>query len=404
MQQPFSFYVVFNPLLNGENQSYKTQAHEFFHKLRDNLNAGDPAKSHFYWGKLKMSKHESPLEYERFKKALEFNQQRGYHTHLFISDFHHFWVAKVESVHQEVYDKENTLPFYDGKDVEIWFKVTDMDLVSSEYVETGYYLEQLFARNEFINQEIDSINPYLSGLRYPLIVQDRLNEHYFMHSLESQKPRALSMNPLIESPKESGKVANNVQTYVLPPAIYGKLSEWVKKKLIAIEMEIYKNDNSREDLNRNIVQSYGEILEGVLNDTFIKYLREEVVAEIYLDEKGSILREMAPGAKLIRNTDVVVPLADILNVLNNPAWLKSCNLDFVFQGKASFFKFCRTELMELMAEKDYFKLCEQQSPEQKEAMMMRNIILGVGCKGVINSMICLFHDDEFMDSYFRKVA
>ncbi|MBC75460.1 MAG: hypothetical protein CME64_05530 [Halobacteriovoraceae bacterium] len=400
MQNPFSFYVVFNPLLNGENQNYKTQAHEFFHKLKHNLKTGDPGRSHFYWGKLKMSKHESDLEFEKFKKAQEFNQSLGYHTHLFISDFHHFWVAKVESVHQEVYDKENTLPFYDGKEVEIWFKITDMDLVSSEYVETGYYLEQLYAKNEFMNLDIDSINPYLSGLRYPLIVQDRLNEQYFTHSEVDQRPRALGGNPLIESPKESGRVASNVQTYVLPPAIYGKLSERLKKKLISIEMEIYKNDNSKHDLHEKIVGNYEEILESVLNTTFVKYLKEEVSEDIYVDAQGKIVSEAKFGARPLKNYEGNLSLNEIYGLLESPEKVKSCNLDLAFQRKAAFFKFCRTELLELTQNK-----FDSSGPiNQKEAMMVRNIILGVGCKGVINSLICLFHDDEFMDSYFRKVA
>ncbi|MEX0799110.1 MAG: hypothetical protein WEB87_05165 [Bacteriovoracaceae bacterium] len=404
MQQPFSFYVVFNPLLNGENQSYKTQAHEFFHKLKENLLTGDPSKSHCYWGKLKMSHYEQELDFDQFKKARDFNVEQGFHTHLFISDFHHFWVAKVESVHQEVFDKENTLPFYDGKEVEIWFKITDMDLVSSEYVETGYYLEQLFAKNEFSPQEINSINPYLSGLRFPLIVQDRLNEQYFVQSFSRQKPRALCANPLIEYPKESGKVANNVQTYVLPPAIYGKLSERVRKKLISIEMEIYQNDKTKEGLPFNIVKNYGQILEDVLNDTFVKFLKEEAGNSIYIGEEGHILREQRTGASKLAAFEGKIPLEELINVLHNPVWLKSCNLDSVFKSKASFFKFCRAELMNLAKEKEFLELRQEVSPALKEAMLMRNIILGVGCKGIINSLICLYHEDEFMDSYFRNVA
>ena len=385
MQQPFSFYVVFNPLLNGDNQNYKTQAHEFFHRLRQNLSSGDMAKSHLYWGKLRMSSHEETLDFDSYKRALEANRANGLHTHLFISDFHHFWVARVESVHQEVFDKENTLPFYDGRDVEIWFKISDMDLVSSEYVETGYYLEQLFSRNDFSKQEIESINPYLSGLRYPLIVQDRLCEQYFVSSQAHQVPRALSHNPLIEHPQESGRVANNVQTYVLPPAIYGKLSERVKKKLISIEMEIYKKDKKRDGLNKEIVESYLEILEEALNQTFVSFARQESNGKAFGDVIGN------------------VPLPDILAVLENPTLIQGCNLDFVFSSKLGFLRYCRQELMEAVRDKRLLELrdCE---PDQREAMLMRNIILGVGCKGILNSLVCLFHEDEFMDSYFRKVA
>lgn len=332
-----------------------------------------------------MSAHEKPLDFDRFKQAHEFNQARGLHTHLVISDFHHYWVAKIESVHQEVFDKENTLPFYDGKEVEIWFKVSDMDLISSEYVETGYYLEQLYARNDFNDQEIESVNPYLSGLRYPLIVQDRLAEQYFLNSASNQKPRAVSDNPLIENPNESGKVANNVQTYVLPPAIYGKLSERVKKKLISIEMQIYKRDKAREGLNEDIFSSYLEILEQTLNDTFVKFVREETSGKVFAGDGGK------------------VPLSEIIQILENPALVDGCNIDILFKPKIGFLKYCRRELLEAVQDKGLLRVADCEVG-QKEAMLMRNIILGVGCKGIVNSLICLYHEDEFMDSYFRKVA
>lgn len=385
MNLPYSFYVVFNPLLNGENQSYKTQAHEFFHRLKENLASGDSSKSHLYWGKLKMSSHEKPLEFERFKKAHEANKAGGFHTHLVISDFHHYWVAKVESVHQEVFDKENTLPFYDGKDVEIWFKISDMDLISSEYVETGYYLEQLFARSEFSDQEIESINPYLSGLRYPLIVQDRLAEPYFVNSIAGQKPRALGQNPLIENPGEFGKVANNVQTYVLPPAIYGKLSERVRKKLISVEMKIYKQEGGKEELNKEIVRNYREILEEVLNETFCRFAFEEAGRAVFEDKERLSLKELS-------------------EIFVNPARVESRNLDLLFKPKLGFFRYCRKELLEILQERDFLLSEEEGEVSQKEAMLFRNIVLGVGCKGIINSLICLYHEDEFMDSYFRKAS
>ncbi len=70
-------------------------------------------------------------------------------------------------------------------------------------------------------------------------------------------------------------MVSNVQTYVLPPAIYGKLSDRVKKNLISVEMEIHKKDKDREKLNGLIVSSYRQILEDALNDSFVKFVQEE---------------------------------------------------------------------------------------------------------------------------------
>lgn len=380
MQHPYSFYVVFNPLLNGENENYKTQAHEFFHRLRERIASGDPSSSHLYWGKLKVSRHDDALDFDGFKKAHEANSMSGRPTHLFISDFHHFWVAKVESVHQEVFDKENTLPFYDGREVEIWFKITDMDLVSSEYTETGYYLQQLYAKNQFSRQELDSINPYLNGLRYPLIVQDRLCEDYFTGSKAYQGPRALGHNPLIENPSESGKVACTVQTYVLPPAIYGKLSERVKKCLIGIEMQIYKQDKEREGLSKNIASSYFNILDEIVNDTLGKFLNFEAPGEFFEKDKRPSIGKLMEVIKAHHE-----------------------RLSARFPEKAGFFEYCAIDLAKTLEEKNFSEMSDKEV-SHKDAMLMRNLILGVGCKGIVNSMVCLFHEDEFMDSYFRKAA
>ena len=165
-------------------------------------------------------------------------------------------------------------------------------------------------------------------------------------------------------------------------------------------MEIYKNDNSKQDLHRRIVSNYEEILESVLNSTFVKHLKEEVSADLYVGSDGQILTEATFGARSLKKIEGNLGLGEILKLLESPEKLKGFNLDLAFKNKTSFFKFCRTELLELTKN----KFDNVGSINQKEAMMVRNIILGVGCKGVINSLICLFHEDEFMDSYFRKVA
>jgi hypothetical protein len=406
MQVPYAFYVVFNPLLNGENETYKTQAHEFFQRLKENLLSGQPEKDHFYWGKLKVSQHENPLEYKNFKDAVEFNKQNGLPTHLYISDFHHFWVCKVESVHQDIQDKSNTLPFYDGKEVEIWFKVSDMDLISSDYVETGYYLEQLYVNNQLDSHQIDSINPYLGGLRYPLIVQNKLNEFYFTDYHNQGKARALSNNPLIQNPQASGKLASTVQTYVLPPAIYGKLSEKLKKRLIKIEMDISKKDNDDEQLYFRVFKEYTLILQSLLNDTLLKHLREDSPQQVGVQLDGDeafFTRDLS--AQNLSDGYWYFSLSEMCKIIDNPVFIQSANLDNIFSEKLKFWKYCRSELMELVKNHKLLELDHlNHNPTQKDAMLFRNIILGVGCKGVINSLICLYYEDEFMDSYFRNVA
>lgn len=404
MHNPFSFYVVFNPLLNGNNENYQTQAHEFFQRLKENLLSGMPENGHFYWGKIKVNNDEKALQFDNYKAAVEANQNAGLPTHLYISDFHHFWVCKVESVHKEIFDKTNTLPFYDGKEVEIWFKVTDMDLISSEYVETGYYLEQLYVDNQFDPHNVDSINPYISGLRYPLIVQNKLNEFYFMDYHKLGKARALSNNPLIQNPSEFGKIAHTVQAYVLPPAIYGKLSEQIKKRLIKIELDISSREKENHDIFYRVKKEYIKLLEGMLNETFVKFLKYEAPEKIGFELQGDeqfFTRDLSH--QKIKEAKYSFSLQEICKIINDPVFVQSANLDMIFSDKLKFWKYLRSELMEIVQTHDLLNE-PSENPGAKEAMLLRNIVLGVGCKGIINSLICLYYEEDFMDSYFKNVA
>ena len=165
---------------------------------------------------------------------------------------------------------------------------------------------------------------------------------------------------------------------------YGKLSERVKKKLISVEMEIHKKDKDREELNSLIVSSYRQILEDALNDSFVKFVQEEAPGKVFEEGKRASLEEIA-------------------KVIENPVGAEGVNLDFLFKSKLGFYRYCRNALMPGVRERGLVDMPGGDA-SHKEAMMMRNLVLGVGCKGILNSLVCLYHEDEFMDSYFRKVA
>ncbi|MDH5415497.1 MAG: hypothetical protein OEW87_15270, partial [Flavobacteriaceae bacterium] len=113
MYKPIHFYVVFNPMLNGEGV-YATQAHEFYYQLKNKVNQRNPENNHMYWGKLQVNNGSIINHLDAAKEVMAENAEHGEDTHLYITDFHHFWVAKVESIQKEILNPELTLPFYDN--------------------------------------------------------------------------------------------------------------------------------------------------------------------------------------------------------------------------------------------------------------------------------------------------
>ena len=92
------------------------------------------------------------------------------------------WVGKVAEALKEIPDSENTLDFYKNKKVEVWFKVVDFDLISNNAAETLAILNQLHVENEYYNYKIKEMTPFTSGIRFPMIIQDKTQERYFEFS------------------------------------------------------------------------------------------------------------------------------------------------------------------------------------------------------------------------------
>lgn len=169
MNIPFSFYLVFNPFFENENPEL-TQAHEFHAALKEVVQKNKDG--HLYWGKIKSKSNNREIEFNKFESALKHNIDNGKDTHLFISDYKYLWAAKVTEVTQGTPSMSETLSFYEGKEVEIWFKIEDMTIVENTHSETSARISDLFIGNELaVNdfQNCDSMNPYLSNIRYPLM-------------------------------------------------------------------------------------------------------------------------------------------------------------------------------------------------------------------------------------------
>ena len=276
------FYLVFNPLFNqDDNELYegKTQAHSFFNLLKNKHK--DDSSSYLYWGKIKSTEGREGLCPEKYQSVVKNNTDNGQESYLFISDFSYFWVAKVEEVDFEVSKSEinnHSLEFYKNNynRVEAWFKVTDMTLLSNTSKETIKLVSDLqISRNNEFNSRIDKdkdieVTPYLSGLRYPLIIEDKKVEKYFSNDLETQKE-----NPLLDKDKSlTNKTKAHISGYVIPQEVFECLSTSVQREIISAEIEYSNlNCNSVKDIYAKdlcVARKYLLILEKVINDMLMK--------------------------------------------------------------------------------------------------------------------------------------
>lgn len=395
------FYVVFNPLLNGEHPLYATQAHEFYAQLKQRV--AQPEKKYLYWGKMAVNDKEDNIQ--TYKQIIETNKRAGEETHLYITDYHHFWVAKVDGVFSSVPSKEDTLSFYDNKDVNLWFKISDMDLISAEFNETGFYLSQLSIDNDFEELKLPQLTPYIGGLKFPVIVQDNTHERFFRFQEGDFGLRVQRENGLIRNPQLVDEIKYQVNSFVLPPHVYSSLSHAVKNEIINIETKISKNKELNNDLLYSIYSSYSDILETSVYDFIIPVFKEEFGESLYISNNGrNITDHFQEDFTLLANFHRVIHLETFFSFFENSHQfgnLSLKNFDHKYPGLSSFFV---NELAPFFSGYTAAKNeSENFSLSQKKVFEFRNFILGVGSKGVINNIYGLIKENPTLN-LVKKVA
>ncbi len=138
------FYITFNPYLNTEHEHEYTQAHEFYDQLKELKLKKKTATMH--WGKMIGADRTSNLNTAGFQSIITENLETNCSTHLYITDFQNLWVAKVDSIKDTISKKDKTLSFYEGKNVEIWFEITDMTLLEHNHEDLQGHPPQSWAR------------------------------------------------------------------------------------------------------------------------------------------------------------------------------------------------------------------------------------------------------------------
>lgn len=407
MNKTNHLYLVFNPMIN-KGGNYKTQAHEFYAELkRKGKNVGGD-DAFLYWGKLKVNT-DSEEEILKYKEVIANNEKNGEDTHLYISDYHHFWVAKLESVHRNISSPDHTLPFYDNKEVDIWFKITDMDLVSAEFEETHYYLSQLSVDNPYQSQKIDSIHPYLGGLKFPMVVEDNLGEKYFKNLFFEDAQRLTRENPLIEKSFMLDHVSSNMKSFVLPPQVFSKLSHLTRTELLAVEMNLTGSPAGGDQQHNKVLGSYLRILESVMNETLGKVASEYFGNCLFISHDGDKFCDHKTDENIsIRDFNGQASISAFVNLLANVGSFGNLSLESFTNEYSELIDYFQNKLVpfirdeELIELRAAFKTAQNVIVSKERVFFLRNQILGVGCVGVINNLFEKVYDSE--RDYKMKVA
>lgn len=393
--KPYHFYLAFNPLFN-EDSAWKTQAHQFHHELREKKKI-DP-DAFMYWGKLQISAFSDSLKMEPFEKVVSQNKEKGHSSHIYITDYQHMWVGKVEEVLKEIPDTENTLGFYKGKTVEVWFKVTDFDLVCNNAMDTLAYLSQIDVDNEHYGYKIRGMSPFTSGIRFPMIVEDKTQSNYF-----ATGPRILNENPLLDTQGESMKLNNLLQSFVIPEENFKKIPEKIRSQIIDAEMLLVEAQAGEKKDRKKLEQAiltYLKCLEVLLNETFVAYLRREEGHRIWLYSDCSTMKFMRSATDKdksslfrLKESTEIIGLSQIKMLIDTPSYFPHTSLEHVFRGRRSFWEYCRYELRATLKNESLIELrnalntSEDLKVHDRELLLVRNILLGVGGRGIINNII-----------------
>lgn len=398
--KPYHFYVSFNPLFN-EDSAWKTQAHEFHQKLLEKKQLNETSK--MYWGKIQLSENSQPVVVSDFQQVHSENLELQMETHLFITDYQHLWVGKVAEVTQDAPSDDETLQFYKNKKVELWFGISDFDLLSNKAEETLSFLKKLHVDNEYYDFKIKEITPFTPSIRFPIIVQDRSRERYFKSFVGTNTQRVFEKNLLIAESGPGLKIDEFIKSFVISEKNFKLMPESLRFQITNAEVLLveaqsgYQKD--RIKLERAIL-TYLKCLEILLNETFVAHLKQMEGYRIWVtkDEdspkfiRSALDKDKSTLIKLYQSNGCF-NLNQIKMLLDNPSFFAHTSLDYVFRQRQAFWEFCRLELRPTLKNESLIELRNdlgsknQTKAHERELLLVRNILLGVGGKGIFNQII-----------------
>lgn len=397
--KPYHFYLPFNPLFNS-NDKYPSQAHEFYSELSKIKQKN--AHGSLYWGKLKISEFTKQLNTDAFSQVVLENNEIELDTHLFITDYQFLWAGKVRSVTKTLPEDAKTLNFYEGKNVEVWFELSDFYLVSNQSESTLSFIYQLHIDNPYQEEKIEHLSPMLNELRFPLVIQDRGHHHFFKQGVQVTDPLHVEVND------QTLKMETFAHTFVIPQKTFSLLPEKVRASILHSEVllmeALSKGKRDRVKLEKSIL-GYLECLEVLLNETFVTHLKEKEGHNIFVQmENGAIkiLRNPQTDSHRtpLKSAKANLTLVQIKMLLDTPRFFDHTSLDYVFRDKKNFWEYCRLEFRNCLKNESLldlylkFKTHKQIELHDRELLLVRNILLGVGGVGLFSSLISHWHRDN----------
>ncbi len=397
------FYLTFNPYLNTEYEHEYTQAHEFHDHLKELITKNQKATS--FWGKIIGKDRESDLQIETFEKIISQNNENSESTHLYITDFQNLWVCKVTAITDKLPKKASTLPFYEDKKVEAWFEISDMTLLEHNHEETANKLGEFYIDNEHMGLTINGLSPFTTGIKYPCFVQDIAEEHYFDEFDTAEYSHLiLKPNPGITS-NSTQQVLRCIHTFSIHETMYTKLPHAAKVEIESAELDML--DQKHHNVGR-IAFGYLKALEVILNDLVINHIKRAGHGECFFVDKTSA----PPKLFLQQSKDYLIPLKQFnknFSINQVIYFIERCHnqnhLSFkkAFSEHKQFVRFVTGDLQKLIKENSFVAIRnslahnESDKVDIHDAMAVRNLILGVGCKGIINQLYQTFYPEKFRE-------
>lgn len=395
------FYLTFNPFLNESYEKGYTQCHEFHDLLKAQLTK-DPVST-LYWGKIISKERNVGFDFDLFQKIIIKNEDECLSTHLFITDFQNLWVGKVKSVVGVLPKDAKTLPFYADKKVEAWFEIEDFFLLEHENEGTAKKISEFYIDHEYSELKIKGLSPFTTSVKYPCVVQDRAEEQFFdQHDTKECSHIIFKNNPAVMM-NSSNVILKNIHTYLFPEDMYAKFPHAAKLEIEAAEMDMLE---SRHHNIHKMTFSYLQALEVILNDLVVHHLKRKGQAkDIFVDATTS-----PPRLYFNETKDFYVPLKqyqknfsinNIINFVERGAAQNPPAFKLAFNEHKAFIQYLVKELAptiqnnKLISIRNSLAHGESESITFKDAMAVRNLILGCGTNGLIYKCYQTFYPEKF---------
>lgn len=401
MNSIYHFYLTFNPYLNQGSEPDYSQAHEFYDSLRNLVMTDSSATC--YWGKMISKDRQARVDIASLQKVLAQNQSLQFSTHLYITDFQNLWVGKIKSITEVLPKNANTLSFYKDKKVEVWFELEDFTLLEHGHNNTALRLRDFHINNEFSQLEINALSPFTTGVKYPCILEDKRFDQYFDESDSTDSHHlVLKENPNIHR-SNTQQVTRALNNYIFPEELYAKISHAAKLEIETAELDILEK---RHHNIHQIAFAYLKALEISLNDLIINHLKKKGLAQYFFVDLETappriLLTERKSNTVTLQAYNKNFSINNLLYFVENAIKHNHPEFKKAFSDHKELIRYLSKDFAETVRNNHLIEIRnaiahgEQEKISIKDALAVRNIILGVGTPGLIAQCYYLLNKEKY---------